>query len=273
MCACQKFMERVKGCFNRTARSACWLMLALLVSISPSSLAQDDPVSPVVVPPLEVPTSTTTPPIEEESITPPAEAMSLPDTQPESDPEPDYWGSIQEGFSGEVEADSGNSLLADEGLDMLSEAVGKMVMGLSIVLAMILVLYFLVRRFGRHVPALSGLQLGQVMGQVHLTRSASLHYVKSGGRVLVIGVNDSGMNLVAEFDEAAFEPLAPDWNAAAPFDSESFVQELKEQSASIRGEDVTLGSEGMKDDEISALRGDINRLQDYLQEENREQRD
>ena len=156
---------------------------------------------------------------------------------------------------------------------MFAEAVSKVVMGLSVIFALILILYYLVRRFGKHVPALSGLQLGQILGQVHLTRSHSLHYVKSGGRVLVIGVSDAGVNLVAEFDESAFDQIYPDFGDQDSFDPETFVQELKEQSASIRAEEPARPISEMKDDEISALRGDINRLQDYLQEENRDQND
>jgi flagellar biogenesis protein FliO len=256
MYVCQRFSELQTLSTKGGLRSITHLFAAVLLLVAWSSSAQA---------PAEITPPSDTPPVETPVVDPAPESSA---EHPESESAPDKGdskSSIDEVFDRimkDIDAD------ADD-----SQGLPKMLMGLSVVLAMILIVYSLVRRFGKHVPALSGLQLGQVLGQVHLTRTATLHYVKSGGRILVIGVNEAGVNLVAEFDEVAFDTQYPDMDVQGSFDPDTFVQELKGQSASMRGEEVSLESGGMKDDEISALRGDLHRLQEYLQDETRDQND
>lgn len=297
MCAYQKFLEHPKthSKFGTSILRSSLIIVSLLLSLS--AQAQNDfvepappeiphsplrpekletPVDPEIT---EEPTEEVTNPVEEQDGSASPEDTQSPssdsvDTSQESPEEvPEYFKNIMNEIDGNEEP-TANTSVGEEGLSILSQAVGRMVIGLSIVLAMILILYFLVRRYGKNVPALSGYQLGQIIGQVHLSRSATLHYVKSGGRILVIGVNDGGVNLVAEYDESAFATISGASPVQGDFDPESFVDELKQQTAAIRGEESsTSTSEVYQDDDISALRGDINRLQEYLQEENREQND
>jgi hypothetical protein len=82
------------------------------------------------------------------------------------------------------------------------------------------------------------------------------------------------VNLVAEYDEAAFANLSSSKTQPGDFDPETFVDELKRQTSAMRSKkSATDAGSDLQDDDISALRGDINRLQQYLQEENREQTD
>jgi len=149
------------------------------------------------------------------------------------------------------------------------KAVMNMVVGLGIVLALILALYYLTRKFGKRVPIFAGSQLGEVMGQIHITRESSLHFVRTGGRVLLVGVNPNSMSLIAEFDASTFDSLetaAP--SAKGLFNPDSFLAHLKAKSAELSSakSDEQLMPE---DDDITALRGDIHRLQEYLREESR----
>ncbi len=304
MCACQKFLEHPKpykifGAF--ILRSSLPIFLVLF---SLNTFAQNEVVDPTLP---EIPVAPLKPenvdsPVDPEKLEEPVEAVAeeKPEVEMEktgevttesenpedadksvSDSEKgipygdtEGWARTQKEGWDNQDNDPEITLVGEEGLSMLSQAVGRMVVGLSVVLAMILILYYLARRYGKNMPALSGYQLGQVVGQVHLTRTATLHYVKSGGRILVIGVNDGGVNLVAEYDESAFATISGAPPVQGQFDPDSFVDELKQQTAVMRGEDtLTNKSEVFQDDDISALRGDINRLQDYLQEENREKND
>jgi flagellar biogenesis protein FliO len=165
------------------------------------------------------------------------------------------------------------SPLAAEGERTVVDAFIRMIGGLSIVLFIILVIFYLVRRFGKNVPALAGSRLGQVIGQVHLSRDVTLHYVRTGGRVLVIGVNPTGVNLVAEFGASTFDGGLDESDIEGSFNSDAFVSELKGQTdiyTKESGEDV---SESSSDDDMAILRSDIHRLQEYLREESRESKD
>ncbi len=138
---------------------------------------------------------------------------------------------------------------------------------LCLVVALILFIGYLMRRFGQRTPLLAGVDLGQVLGRVYLAKGATLYYVASGGRVLVIGVTNNAVSLVAEFDESAFDisEEAP-YSEEAPQGHDTFLAQLRQSTSDMRGEiDAPV-----VDDEISSLREDIERLQLYLREESRE---
>ena len=205
---------------------------------------------------------------------PAVDADGAPDTAPEKKASDTRYGQevldqLYPSGNGEQSPQTGNdpnTLLGSEGEQTFQDAVVRMIGGLSIVLALILITYYLVRRFGKGIPALSGAQLGQVLGQVHLSRDATLHYVRTGGRVLVIGVNPSGVNLVAEFGASAFDQKFPDLGLQGALKSDAFSDELKSQTDAY-----TDGPTG--DDDVAMLRSDIHRLQSYLREESRESKD
>jgi len=169
----------------------------------------------------------------------------------------------------DTDTDPAQAILPDPSDSLLTAFFG-MLRGLAIVIALILIAYYLVRRFGKNVPALAGSQLGSIMGTIHLSKDASLHFVKTGGRVLVIGANSQSISPIAEFDAVTFDGLDAVESASDEFTPDSFLAQLQTQStlmsaAKTNDDDLT----DVEDDDIAALRGDIHRLQQYLREETR----
>ena len=147
---------------------------------------------------------------------------------------------------------------------------------LCVVLALILFVYYGARRWGKKVPLLAGASLGSVLGRIHLERGTTLHFVRTGGRVLVVGVNGNAVSLVSDFDAAAFDSFESgpeeENEAAPPFNPDSFLAQLQASSRAV-GPGLEMEQTPVDDDEIAALRGDIQRLQRYLREESRESQD
>jgi len=176
---------------------------------------------------------------------------------------------VSEIISGEsTGATSGTGLNSglDDTRDSLWRAFSRMISALAFVLALILGLYYLTRRFGTKVPVLAGAQLGKVLGKIYLSKDAALHFVQAGGRVLLVGVTPGGVQLVAEFDQSTFDANSEGGQELEDIDPEKFLAHLNQQTS-----DFNLNKEpDTTDDDISALRSDIRRLQGYLQEEARE---
>jgi flagellar biogenesis protein FliO len=109
------------------------------------------------------------------------------------------------------------------------------------------------------------------MGKVYLSPRASLHYVRTGGRILVLGVTPNAIATVAEFDADAFEPIRAEATASPPpaagttSETESFMAQFKASLESIARATPPDNPE-QDDSEIAALREDVQRLQHYLQE-------
>ncbi len=147
-------------------------------------------------------------------------------------------------------------------------------LALAFVVALILVVYWAARRWGKNVPMLAGAHLGKVLGRVYLDRGTALHFVQVGEKVLLVGANANSVSLLGEFSAAVFNgdtskaPIAS--MATVPFNPDSFLAELKSRSAQFAPAERAARAE---EDEIASLRGDIQRLQRYLREENREHED
>ena len=147
----------------------------------------------------------------------------------------------------------------------------KTAAALLFVLALIVFLFTGLRAIGQRSPLLGGLHLGQVVGRIGLTPRASLHFVRAGGRVLVVGVSPNQVSLVAEFDATAFDGLAPDalrlpiGSVKAPKGVRSFISHFMGSPAEPRPQP----SQVIADDDIASLRGDIQRLEEYLRENTR----
>lgn len=170
------------------------------------------------------------------------------------------------------------------------QAALKAVGALFLVLALIYLFNFLFRRFGGSSPLLAGTQLAQVIGKVHLAPRVSLHFVRTGGKVLILGVAPSGVSLVAETDAAAYEDSGTTETADGVEENElsedpsgegigrepemgemrSFLDELKADLRSTQAPASKLQEAGhvkpSEDEDIDALRKDLQRLQRYLQE-------
>lgn len=172
----------------------------------------------------------------------------------------------QEGasFSGTARPDATSALL-------------RGIFALSVVLALILLAFYGVRKWGKNVPLLAGASLGTVLGRIHLERGTTLHFLRTGGRVLIVGVNGNAVSLVADFEASAFKSAADEPKespeSAVPFNSDSFLAQLQASSKSMESPLARIDEAPVDDDEIAALRGDIQRLQEYLREESREPQD
>lgn len=269
---CRKFWGLATFRFVRSTSGIVFLSL-LVLSVS-SSIAQE-PEGEVSATP-ETATQPETSPVADEaetsSIEPEPEETSI-------DPSERYGANvirdvnaIRDGVEPSNAGQGGlNEDMLGEGARTLQSAILRMIGGLSVVLALILLSYYGFRRFGKKIPALAGRQLGQVIGQVHLTRDATLFYVRTGGRVLVVSVASGDVNAIAEFDEGAFDsdlgkPMAP-----GGFEPEHFVEQLREQSEAYSTRSA--GDSNRGDDDMASLRSDIHRLQEYLQEEARDSKD
>ncbi len=145
---------------------------------------------------------------------------------------------------------------------------------LFVVIALILLVYYAARRWGKRVPMLAGAHLGKVLGRLYLDRGTALHFVQVGEKILLIGANANSVSLLGEFSAAGIhrgvDAQAPVGAAAIPFNPDSFLAELRARSQDLTSTQRVPKAE---EDEIANLRGDIQRLQRYLREENREHED
>jgi flagellar biogenesis protein FliO len=153
-----------------------------------------------------------------------------------------------------------------------SRVVLQAIMALAIVLTLLLVLFALLRKFGNRIPALAGNELGQVLGRLYLERGSALYFVRVGPHVLVVGVTASAISHVAVLpaEDLVGGISAPDSETeAGPFDPDRFLQHLRATSAAGTG---SSGS-AVSDSDVTRLRSDIQRLQQFLQEEARGRND
>ncbi len=138
----------------------------------------------------------------------------------------------------------------------------RMVAVLFLVCGGIIALGYGSRKLLRRTPLLAGQHFGTVLGKVYLSPRASLHYVRSGGRILVIGVTQSSMSLIAEFNEADFIEAAEDVpapNESAP--GTDFLELLQGRVAQAQG---TAAAPPASDESLASLRGELERLQQHL---------
>ena len=134
---------------------------------------------------------------------------------------------------------------------------------LLVVLALILLLTYWVRRRGRQLPLFSGASLASVMGRVYLEPRVCLHFIQTGGKVLVIGVTPNSISLLSAFDAESFASALAKAPEAASAGASGFMAQLE---ASIRESKKRPAEPRTEDEEVTALRKDIERLQKYLDE-------
>lgn len=136
---------------------------------------------------------------------------------------------------------------------------------LFLVIALILMLFYLARRLGRQTPLLAGSRYGDLLGRLHLSPHASLHFVRAGGRVLLLGVTQQQVNLVTEFDAADFpgDVESPPLESPDAGGQRNFLAELRQ---SAEGYEAPRANS----DELAALRGDIQRLQEFIKDRGRD---
>lgn len=195
---------------------------------------------------------------------PPVASRPAPAPAPAASAEPDFFQRHIDEFnraSAEETATAGRVEQAAPPEESGTAYVLQVLFSLLILCGVIVVGGWLFRRFGRNTPLLAGPSLGTIMGRVYLTPRVSLHYVRTGGRVLVVGITQQGIQPVAEFDADTFDAAQADDNtapAAAPPSPADFLAQLRGHAASATG------SAGKPDDDLSTLRGEIQQLQEYL---------
>ncbi|GMU93634.1 MAG: hypothetical protein AMXMBFR4_26920 [Candidatus Hydrogenedentota bacterium] len=180
---------------------------------------------------------------------------------------PEWWSQFQGPLNQALDQQEGATtqpprIIAAPAKSMFQNIV-RGVIALCVVLALILISYYLLGRFGKKTPLFAGAHLGQILGRLYLSPRACLYFVKVKDKVLVVGVTPASISQVAElpaekFDAAIERKTLP----ATPQGANSFLTELKSQVNAQAPDEV--------DDEIAALRGDLDRLQRYLQESTRE---
>lgn len=209
---------------------------------------------------------------------PEEEPATLPDTPPlpprQEAPVPGWWKEAQDSLNQAIDERSGEvgSTTGEPGADVQNDSVSRSFgrnaaqgfVALCVVVALILVCTYFLKRFGGRTPLLAGANLGTVLGKVYLTPKVALHFVRVKNTVLVVGVSPNGVSAVTQLSAALFEDLAQP-TARANDRQLDFLSEL----SAATGQQSPAGSEA-EDDEIASLKGDLARLQKYLQETSRE---
>jgi flagellar biogenesis protein FliO len=181
----------------------------------------------------------------------------------ETGTEPDFF----DRHIAEFNSDAGEDVAGAATTASPSEAGGiayvlQVLFSLVMLCGVIIVGGWALRRLGRNTPLLAGPSLGTVLGRVYLTPRASLHYVRTGGRVLVIGITQRGIQPVAEFDADTFDAAQEDQPAAMPAATGSPADFLAQLRGQASKRNATPG--GAEGDDLANLRGEIQQLQEYL---------
>jgi len=179
---------------------------------------------------------------------------------------------FQEAFDEQIAAEQAEitgqaddaSTNADGGESLLMPALQSIVVLLCICGA-ILALGYLAKRFGSRTPLLAGASLGKPLGRLYLDPKVILHFVETGGRVLVIGVTQGSIALITEFQADQFrapaDMLQPESEDPAA-NAQDFLTALRQrQSAS---------ESGSAPEDLDSLRGDLQKLKEFLRESQRE---
>lgn len=150
------------------------------------------------------------------------------------------------------------------------KSLAQVVAAFAVVLAMMILLNYLLGRFGKKVPILAGANLGAVIGRLYLSPKACLYFVRVKGKVLIVGVTPTSVSAVAELEASEFEtaPVSaaleakgtPKAGPSSPA-ADKFLAQLK----TFMGTNPQK-SGSREDDEIATLRGDIARLRRELKE-------
>ncbi|GMV93227.1 MAG: hypothetical protein AMXMBFR82_30050 [Candidatus Hydrogenedentota bacterium] len=209
---------------------------------------------------------------------PEEEPATLPDTPPapprQEAPVPGWWKEAQDslnqamdersGEGGDTSGEPGGDAPSSDGSRSFGRNVAQGFIALCLVVALILICTYFLKRFGGRTPLLAGANLGTVLGKVYLTPKIALHFVQVKNVVLVVGVSPNGVSAVTQLSAALFEDLAQP-TARANDRQLDFLSEL----SAATGQQSPADSEA-EDDEIASLKGDLARLQKYLQETSRE---
>ncbi len=264
-------------------RSAGWL-LALLLCVG--AWAQENDAAHTTPPPDLDPVSAAQPiaqlPSPEAEPSPPLATMS--------DDEQRKMEDVYRAYDAEPAAAGASDIRNTPPRDQsLFEISLKALAGLFVVIALILAVRVALTRWGSRSGLFTAPKLARPIGRLYLDKGICLHFVVMGGRVLVIGATPQSVQLVAEFDEAAFDPqllrgapvataparspeaqLSPMPPQEKPAPRARFADYLKTSAQNMLRPETTPVEE---EDDLSSLRTDIQRLQEYLRELPRDHKD
>jgi len=174
-------------------------------------------------------------------------------------------GGAEQDAEGEGQQNAGEDTVLESPVRYTFQVVAS----LCVVLALFLLGAWAFQRFGRRSHLMAPAELGQVIGKLHLTPNTTLHFVRTGGQVLVIGVTPNAISPIANFDVRDFESREepPDSSERATSDDNvsDFLQELRMQQGKMAGAANDADAEN-EDEDIASIKGDIARLQRMLRE-------
>ncbi|NUM53941.1 MAG: FliO/MopB family protein [Candidatus Hydrogenedentes bacterium] len=248
----------------------CSAIVAIALAIAFSTSAAEQKAAPefeAVAPPqviLQPPNLDKSTPADEEPVSP---------TPPASDSAADSAVSAEDWAKIQAEIDKGSDT-TDQAAEQPATAAAPVqapgtgasllrgTLALCVVLALILVCYYVANRYGKKSPLFAGTTLGKILGRVHLSPKAELYFVKVKDRVLVIGVTQNEISRVAEFDAALFDDAQ---TAAAPVQQHpaprqvTFANELRAQS-------LPEATPSAVSEELAALRAELDKARQYFRE-------
>lgn len=146
-----------------------------------------------------------------------------------------------------------------------------LMVGLAAFLAFAKLMQRVLARVGKHSPLLAGPALATLVGRFHLDKQTVLHYVKTGGRVLLLASTPQHVSLVATFDESDFDALNETSTTLVtektdspekPLDFRAF---LEESASRLDERGATTGPL-----DVDALKQDIQRMQKLMKDVSRE---
>ncbi|MBM3290635.1 MAG: FliO/MopB family protein [Candidatus Hydrogenedentes bacterium] len=216
-----------------------------------------------------------------EQAAPPGPAAPATEGPASAVSQPVWWGDLQRGLDQELDpsgaagtqeagaAPASQPEAGDSPWRSTSVSMAKAVAATCVVVALILVCYYVAGRFGKKNPLFAASSLGRILGRVHLSPRAELFFVRVKDRVLVVGVTATEISRVAEFDAALFDD-APQAVASAnaravehaslPAQQPSaFAQELRAQTSP---EPTTTAVTA----ELAALKAELDKARQYFRE-------
>jgi len=176
---------------------------------------------------------------------------------------------FQEAFDEQIaeeqaEITQGTDATTRDGESLFLPALQSIVV-LLVICGVILGLGYLAKRFGGRTPLLAGAGMGKPLGRLYLDPKVVLHFVETGGRVLVIGVTQGSIALITEFQADQFRDASTSVDASpgAPGgDAQDFLSALRRQEWEREASDAP--------EDLESLRGDLQRLKEFLRESQRD---
>ncbi|HIJ66290.1 MAG TPA: FliO/MopB family protein [Candidatus Hydrogenedentes bacterium] len=197
------------------------------------------------------------------------------DNQERAEPaQPHGWDMMGRLDKLERESNAAGAAAPESGVQGTSRAgtypyYAKALYGAFITFALLALFVYVMHRIRRRSPLLAGGGLAKVVGRFHLNPRASLHFVRVGDRVLILGITRENISLVSEMDAAAFDEAREETEDQTQPEKRpvDFLAHLRDNVRSINRDETDATD---VQDELDSLRGEIRRLQRNLRDESRE---